>query len=130
MDWTDTLFVHFTAEEYSEEGFNYASGLFLRQLGLDCSSHGIIHLLADKRVHVGLFCLLAMLLWKAFPKTARKILFILLLGAAAGSFSEILRPPFSVSAMWSAPPAPFHQSRSLQRLLHPGITQLDVVLTL
>ena len=130
MDWTDTLFAHFTSPGIFRGRVQLRFWIVSAATGLDCSSHGIIHLLADKRVHVGLFCLLAMLLWKAFPKTARKILFILLLGAAAGSFSEILRPPFSVSAMWSAPPAPFHQSRSLQRLLHPGITQLDVVLTL
>ncbi len=65
--------------------------MFLSQLRPNSSPYGVIHLLADKSVHVGLFCVLAILLWKALPNTARKPLIILAIGALVGSCSEFLQ---------------------------------------
>lgn len=63
-------------------------------LQLDDSSYGLVHLLADKGVHVSLFFVLALLLWKTLPDAQWKIARILLLGAAVGSASEFLQSFF------------------------------------
>jgi VanZ family protein len=79
------------AEYWCEEGFRLLSGIFLNHLGPDASSYAVIHLLADKSVHVGLFLILAMLLWKAIADGQWKITLILMFGAFIGSCSEFLQ---------------------------------------
>jgi VanZ family protein len=51
-------------------------------------------LLADKGVHVSLFFVLALLLWRILPDVQWKIARILLFGAAVGSASEFLQSFF------------------------------------
>jgi VanZ family protein len=79
------------ASEWCEEGFRFLSGLFFGHLRLDDSSYGLIHLLADKSVHVSLFLVFALLLWRIFPNAPWKIGAILFSGALVGSASEFLQ---------------------------------------
>ena len=57
----------------------------------DNPSYGLIHLLADKSVHVSLFVILAVLLWKVFRDSPGKTLLIIAVGAVVGSGSEFLQ---------------------------------------
>ena len=62
------------------------------------SSHGgtndWLHFLADKGLHVSLFLILAILLWKTIPDGSWKIALILLFGLSIGSSSEFLQSYF------------------------------------
>jgi VanZ family protein len=62
------------------------------------SSHGgmngWLHFLADKGFHVGLFLILAILLWKTIPDASWKVALILLFGLSIGSASEFLQSYF------------------------------------
>ncbi len=60
----------------------------------ESQSYTIVHLTADKGLHVTLFCVLAILLWKALGKVPRKPALILLSGAIVGCGSEILQSFF------------------------------------
>jgi VanZ family protein len=53
-----------------------------------------LHLLADKGFHVGLFLVLAILLWQTIPDISWKIALILLFGLTIGSCSEFLQSFF------------------------------------
>jgi VanZ family protein len=79
------------AGEKSERAFSYLSQMFLSRLQTDTSSERVVHLLADKSVHIGLFCVLGMLVWKTLPNARRKIAVVLLWGAIIGSCSEFLQ---------------------------------------
>ena len=50
-----------------------------------------LHFLAEKSVHVGLFVMLAILLWKTIPDASWKTPAILLCGLSIGCFSEFLQ---------------------------------------
>jgi VanZ family protein len=93
VGWIGVIFLSSTslAYEKSERAFKYLSEIFLAQLQTDTSSEGVVHLLADKSVHIGLFCVLGMLLWKTLPHVRRKIAVVLLQGAIVGSCSEFLQ---------------------------------------
>jgi VanZ family protein len=94
--WTGVILFSSTsvAEKTCEEGFRWLSSTFLSHLGPDTSSYAVIHLLADKSVHVCLFLVLALLLWKAILGEKWKIILILLLGAFIGSCNEYLQSFF------------------------------------
>jgi VanZ family protein len=96
LGWICIIFFSSTslASEWSEQAFRYLSGLFLTRLRPDSPPYGLIHLLADKSVHVALFCGLGILLWRALSDPERRIPLILLLGAVVGSCSEILQAFF------------------------------------
>ena len=51
----------------------------------------VLHLVADKGLHVTLFAVLAFLLWQAYASKQRKIVWILLTGLVVGSCSEFLQ---------------------------------------
>ena len=53
-----------------------------------------LHFLADKGFHVGLFLILAILLWRTIPDGSWKIALILLFGLSIGSCSEFLQSFF------------------------------------
>lgn len=93
VGWIGVIFLSSTslAGEKSERAFSYLSDIFLARLPTDTSAAGVVHLLADKSVHVGLFCVLGMLLWKTLPIARRKIAVVLLQGAIIGSCSEFLQ---------------------------------------
>ncbi len=91
--WIAVIFFSSTslAAEWCEEGFHFLAGILFGHFGPDNSSYRLIHLLADKSVHVTLFLVLALLLWKVFVNARFKIVFILLAGALVGSASEFLQ---------------------------------------
>jgi VanZ family protein len=91
--WIGVIFFSSTslASEWSEQAFRFLSVMIFSHLRADESSYGLIHLLADKSVHVGLFLVLALLLWQALPSAEWKIARIILFGAAVGSASEFLQ---------------------------------------
>jgi VanZ family protein len=91
--WIGVIFFSSTslASQWCEEGFHFLSGIIFSHLHPDDSSYGLIHLLADKSVHVGLFLVLALLLWRILPNAPWKIVAILVSGALVGSASEFLQ---------------------------------------
>jgi VanZ family protein len=90
--WIAVIFFSSTslASEWCESGFSYVSSLLFRQHP-HSSSYDLVHLLADKGLHVTLFCMLAILLWQALPNVEHRVLIILTCGAAVGSCSEFLQ---------------------------------------
>jgi VanZ family protein len=90
--WVGVIFFSSTslASQWCEQAFHFLSAMIFGHLGAD-SSYGLIHLLADKGVHVSLFFVLALLLWRILPDVQWKIAGILLLGAVVGSASEFLQ---------------------------------------
>lgn len=91
--WILVIFFSSTslASQWCESGFTYVSSVLFRQLHPHSSSYDLVHLLADKGLHVTLFCVLAILLWRALPNVQHRILTILLCGAIVGSCSEFLQ---------------------------------------
>jgi VanZ family protein len=94
--WVGVIFFSSSslAGKSSEEAFSALSRLLLAQLQPGTPPYNIIHLLADKSVHICLFAVFAVLLWKALAHTRRRIGWILLLGAITGTCSEILQSFF------------------------------------
>jgi VanZ family protein len=94
--WVGVIFFSSSslAGKSSEEAFSALSRLLLAQLQPGSSSYKIVHLLADKSVHVGLFVVFAVLLFGALENTRRKIGWILVLGAITGTCSELLQALF------------------------------------
>jgi VanZ family protein len=80
-----------TASQLCENGFSYVSSLLFQTLHPHSSSYDLVHLLADKGLHVTLFCILAILLWQAIPNIEHKFLILLVCGAFVGSCSEFLQ---------------------------------------
>lgn len=91
--WVGLIFFSSTsaASQWCEQAFHFLSAMIFNHLRPDESSYGLIHLLADKGVHVSLFFVLALLLWKMLPAAQWKIARILLCGALVGSASEFLQ---------------------------------------
>jgi len=91
--WIGVIFFSSTsmAGQLSEQGFRYLSQTLLGEVPVETQSYSIAHFLADKGVHVTMFCVLATLLWKAIPPNPRKSLLILGCGAIVGSCSEFLQ---------------------------------------
>ena len=91
--WIGVIFFSSTslASQWCEQAFRFLSGMIFSHLRPDESSYGLIHLLADKSVHVGLFLVLGLLLWQALPSAHWKIARIILFGAGVGSASEFLQ---------------------------------------
>ncbi|MGI8960438.1 MAG: VanZ family protein [Bryobacteraceae bacterium] len=93
LAWVGVIFFSSTAlaSQWCERAFHFLSAMIFSHLRPDDSSFGLIHLLADKGVHVSLFFVLALLLWKTLPNAQWKIARVLLLGAVVGSASEFLQ---------------------------------------
>lgn len=91
--WIGVIFFSSTslAAQWCEKAFRFLAAILFSHLHANDSSYGIIHLLADKSVHVGLFLVLGLLLWHALPNAQWKIARIILFGAAVGSASEFLQ---------------------------------------
>jgi len=91
--WIGVIFFSSTslASKWAEGSFGFFSHALFGHLDEHSSSYGIIHLLADKGLHVSLFCVLAILLWLAVHQSRTKSRIILLAGAMVGSCSEILQ---------------------------------------
>ena len=93
LAWTGVIFFSSTsiADQWGEQGFNWLLSIFFSHSGPGTSSYAIFHLLAHKSVHVFLFLVLALLLWKSVPDGEWKIALILVFGAFIGSCSEFLQ---------------------------------------
>jgi VanZ family protein len=91
--WIGLIFLSSTAfaAQWCEDAFRFLSAVMFGNLLRDNSSYGLIHLLADKSVHVTLFLVFALLLWRVLPNTAWRIPAILVSGALVGSASEVLQ---------------------------------------
>jgi VanZ family protein len=91
--WICVIFFSSTslASIWCEEAFSSVSAVFLKQLDPQSSPYSLLHLLADKGLHVTLFCVLAILLWQALPLVRHRIVTILACGAVVGSCSEFLQ---------------------------------------
>jgi len=91
--WIGLIFFSSTtvAGESSEEAFSVLSRLLVKHLQPGTSSYDLVHLLADKSVHVALFFIFAILLWRALPNAPGKVVSILVAGAVIGSCSELLQ---------------------------------------
>jgi VanZ family protein len=94
--WIGVIFFSSTtvAGKSSEEAFSALSKLLLTHLQPGTSPYDLVHLLADKSVHVGLFFVFAMLLWRALPNAPGRVISILVAGAVVGSCSELLQMLF------------------------------------
>jgi VanZ family protein len=94
--WVGLIFFSSTslASQWCEQAFHFLSTMIFSRFGPDDSPYGLLHLLADKGVHVSLFFVLALLLWKTLPNAQWKIARILMLGATVGSASEFLQSFF------------------------------------
>lgn len=82
------------AGEGSEEAFTSIWSILVRYLHSavrDYGIYGTIHFIADKGVHVTMFAVLAILLWKAIPQWHWKAVAIIVAGAFVGSGSEFLQ---------------------------------------
>ena len=93
LAWIGTIFFSSTslAAKWCEEAFQSVTGFFFGGLGPHVPYYGLVHLLADKGLHVTLFLILAILLWKSIPQGRWKIEEILVCGAFVGSCSEFLQ---------------------------------------
>jgi VanZ family protein len=94
--WVGVIFFSSTslASQWCEQAFHFLFAMLFNHLRPDDSSYGLIHLLADKGVHVSLFFVFALMLWKTLPNAQWKVTRILLVGAAVGSASEFLQSFF------------------------------------
>lgn len=90
--WVGVIFFSSSslAGQSSEQAFSALSHL-LTHLQPGTSSYDVVHLLADKSVHICLFAVFAILLWGALGNASKKITWILLIGAFIGSCSELLQ---------------------------------------
>jgi VanZ family protein len=79
------------AGEGSERAFWSLSSFLFRYVNPSHRLMVALHLVADKGVHVTMFAVLAILLWKAVPPRAWKAAAILFAGAFVGSGSEFLQ---------------------------------------
>lgn len=93
LAWIGTIFFSSTslAAKWCEEAFRFVTGLFPGGLGPRGPYYELVHLLADKGLHVTLFLVLAVLLWNSIPQGRWKIEEILVCGAFVGSCSEFLQ---------------------------------------
>src|ERR1700733_4634197 len=92
--WIALIFFSSTslAGRWSEGAFRFIANLLFGQaLRSGASLYGVIHLVADKGVHVTLFTVLGILLWMCLPNASKQFILILLIGTAVGSLSEYLQ---------------------------------------
>ena len=91
--WICLIFFSSTslASVWCESGFSSVSSWLFKDLHPHSSAYNFVHLLADKGLHVSLFCVLAILLWQALPDVQHKLTTILICGALVGCCSEFLQ---------------------------------------
>jgi VanZ family protein len=92
--WIALIFYSSTSQagRISEQAFTYLTSSIRHRA--DPGHFAIFHFIADKSVHVSLFCILAILLWRAFRSPTLKPLKIIAFGAVIGSCSELLQRLF------------------------------------
>lgn len=94
--WVGVIFFSSTtiASVWCEEAFSFVSGLFFSGMRPDSSPYGVVHLAADKGLHVTLFLVLALLLYRAISDPKAKAAKILGFGFVVGCCSEYLQSFF------------------------------------
>jgi VanZ family protein len=94
--WIGLIFFSCTtvAGQWSEHAYIFLKSVSNAYLKADVAASDLVHFLAEKSVHVVLFFVLAILLWKAIPDRRLKVTSILLIGFAVGSSSELLQRLF------------------------------------
>jgi VanZ family protein len=96
IGWIGVIFFSSTstASLWCETAFSYLARFFIAGIPRDSGSFGIIHLVADKGLHVTLFTVLAILLTLAMASGRRKVVRILAFGFLVGCCSEYLQSFF------------------------------------
>lgn len=91
--WVGVIFFSSTSSAlaWCEAAFSFLSTFLFGPKVREHPSFPIFHLLADKGLHVTLFLVLAVLLWKALPPGRSKSIQILVLGFLVGCCSEFLQ---------------------------------------
>ncbi len=91
--WIGVIFFSSTsiASDWCEQLYSYLCGLLYSGAQPGDASYDWMHFLADKGLHVTMFFILAVLLWKAIPAGSGKVMGILLAGLVIGSCSEFLQ---------------------------------------
>jgi VanZ family protein len=91
--WISVIFFSSTslASQLCEQLFRSVSALFFARVAPTDPSYDVLHLMADKGLHVSMFLVLALLLWKAYSSKRGKVWLILLTGLIVGSCSEFLQ---------------------------------------
>lgn len=79
---------------WCDRAFDYVWEFLLAELAPYAPPRSLMHLAAEKSVHLVLFCILGMLLWRTVPNRAGKIWLILVGGAIVGICSELLQSYF------------------------------------
>ena len=94
--WISVIFFSSTsvAGTWAELAFTSLSSIFISGVQPKSASYDVLHVLADKGFHVAMFCILALLLWKALGPVPRKAPLIVFMGAVIGSCSEYLQTFF------------------------------------
>jgi VanZ family protein len=83
-----------TASYWCESSFSYLSEILMPGVSRDNGSFGAIHLTADKGLHVTLFAVLAIFLFRAMLEPRNKASRILAFGFLVGCCSEYLQSFF------------------------------------
>jgi VanZ family protein len=93
IGWTALIFFSSTslAGRLSEQAFDTLSTLLFQGWQSAPGLYHPIHLIADKGVHVSLFAVFAVLLWKALPDLSHKLGYVILAGTVVGCCSEFLQ---------------------------------------
>ncbi len=96
VGWIGVIFFSSTstASRWCESAFGALSEFLLSGIPRDSSSFGMIHLIADKGLHVTLFAVLAVLLFRALVNPQGKVVRILSFGLVVGCCSEYLQSFF------------------------------------
>jgi VanZ family protein len=93
VGWIAGIFFSSTslAGRSSDEAFHSISRFFGYEPDPDAPDPDRIHFLAEKSVHIVLFSVLGILLWRRIPNRGQKVLTSLLSGTIIGAFSEFLQ---------------------------------------
>jgi VanZ family protein len=96
VGWIGVIFFSSTsaASRWCESAFASLSEFLLSGIPRDSTSLGVIHLIADKGLHVTLFAVLALLLFRALVNPQGKTVRILSFGLLVGCCSEYLQSLF------------------------------------
>ena len=91
--WICVIFFSSTslAGRWAEQFYGVLSGTVFGHTAPAFAPYDVLHFLADKGFHVTLFCVLAILLWRALPIAPDTPWVILVVGAVVGSCSEFLQ---------------------------------------
>lgn len=94
--WLGLIFLSSTSfvARWCEEVFHAILGDRYAAVPLPGTPEHWLHFLAQKSVHVTLFAVFAILLWKALPERRSKLALVFLIGGTTGICSELLQRLF------------------------------------